>query len=63
MIGNNAVHSGVIDTDDRYIANSLFDLVNLIVDERITRSQKLQPYWNSLPQKERDIINRRDGRT
>src|ERR687898_2332460 len=62
VIGNNSVHLGVIDTDDYNTAKSLFELVNLVVEDRITRPKRLQSYYNNLPQSLRDAVDERDGK-
>jgi hypothetical protein len=62
VIGNNSVHPGVIDTDDYNTAKSLFELVNLVVEDRITRPKRLQSYYNNLPQSLRDAVDERDGK-
>ena len=63
FIGNEAVHPGVLDLkDDTETAATLFDLVNLISDEMITRPRQLEESYNRLPKSRRDAIDRRDGK-
>lgn len=64
VIGNEAVHPGVLDlNDDPDTALAMFELVNLIVDHAITAKKRAETaYYNSVPQSKRDAIARRDGR-
>lgn len=64
VIGNNALHSGQIDIkDDTTTALALFDLVNLITDVMITKPQKINSLYSSLPEESRKGIERRDNKT
>ena len=61
VIGNNAVHPGQIDLkDDRETALVLFDLVNVVADEMISRKKKVDRMFNKLPKSARDAIAKRD---
>jgi len=61
VIGNEAVHPGTLDlNDDRELASSLFDLVNLIVEEMISRPIHVAAMYDKLPQSKRDGIVKRD---
>lgn len=61
VIGNEAVHPGVIDlSDDKEMALSLFELVNYIADEMITRPKKIDELYNRLPPNKLDGIKNRD---
>lgn len=63
VIGNNAVHPGQMDLhDDRKTAESLFELVNLIVDSMISQPKRVSSLFDKLPQNARDQIERRDAR-
>jgi len=63
VIGNEAVHPGVIDlNDDRYIANRLFDLVNSIADQMITHPKSVGELYEKLPPEKRKAIEERDGK-
>jgi hypothetical protein len=63
VIGNNAVHPlGLIDVDDYNTAISLFGLVNLVVENRITNPKKVQGFYDSLPQDIKDNIDKRNGK-
>ncbi|CAN5786304.1 hypothetical protein BH24ACI1_BH24ACI1_25370 [soil metagenome] len=61
VIGNNAVHPGEIDLNDTpEIAQSLFRMVNFIVQDRITSPKEIEDLYNQLPQGSRDAIETRD---
>lgn len=62
VIGNNAVHPGELDLrDDRETANSLFGLLNFIVEHQIAEPKRLDAIYKQLPQGARDQIERRDS--
>jgi len=63
VVGNNAVHPGQIDLkDDTETANSLFGLINLIVDVMITQPKHVEElYKNVVPEPQREAIKKRDG--
>jgi hypothetical protein len=62
VIGNEAVHPGQIDlNDDRATAASLFELVNLIIEERISEPKRRAEMYAKLPASKRDAIAKRDG--
>jgi hypothetical protein len=61
VIGNNAVHPGSISFDDNpKLVETLFRLVNFIVEEMITRPREIKEIYDSLPQNQLDQIERRD---
>jgi hypothetical protein len=61
VVGNNAVHPGQIKLDeDRNLAGALFSLVNRIVQNRITEPREAKEWYASLPQANRDAIEKRD---
>lgn len=63
VIGNEAVHPGVLDLrDDRATASTLFGLVNMIADRMITQPKEVAVLFDGLPQTKRDAIERRDGK-
>jgi len=62
VIGNNAVHPGSIDVDDRATVNALFDLLNLIVALTIQKDKQVDMLYNMIPQSTRDDIDKRDGK-
>ncbi len=61
VIGNEAVHPGVLDLkDDRETAQRLFDLVNAIADQMITHPKAVSDLYGKLPQGKRKAIEMRD---
>ena len=62
VIGNESVHPGKLDLkDDHDIAEHLLELVNMIVEDRITRPKQLEALYARLPQSKRDGIEKRDA--
>lgn len=62
VIGNEQVHPGELDVrDDPEIAGQLFELINLIVEDRIARPKQIQALYSRLPQGKRDAIAKRDA--
>lgn len=64
IVGNNAVHPGEINIDDNpEIALKLFDLMNFIADEMITKPKAFaQFYNNTVPQSSKNAIAKRDNK-
>lgn len=62
VIGNNAVHPGQIDLDDdTSIAHGLFNILNFIADELITKPKELEDLYNRLiPLETQEHIKQRD---
>jgi hypothetical protein len=63
VVGNNAVHPGEIDlngTPD--VAQRLFEMINFIVDDRITRPKEIAAHYAKLPEDCRKAIEKRDGK-
>lgn len=61
VVGNEAVHPGVIDLkDDRDTAIELFDLINSIADQMITHPKNVKELYEKLPESKRKAINERD---
>jgi hypothetical protein len=61
VVGNNAVHPGLIDLrDNRAIAEKLFDLVNIIADIMISQPKHIQAMFDGLPAGSRRAIQKRD---
>jgi len=60
VIGNEAVHPGTIDTDEPETVQSLFGLVNIIVEYMIESPHKVTSLYNSLPEVKRQKIEARD---
>lgn len=62
IYGNNAVHPGGIDLrDDRATAESLFKLLNLIVERMISTPKHIDEVYEALPEKERKWVEERDA--
>lgn len=63
VIGNEAVHPGVMDLqDDRATASALFGLVNFIVEKGISEPKRIAEIYASLPPNKLAGIAQRDGR-
>lgn len=63
VIGNQAVHPGELNIkDDIETALTLFDLLNLIVEDMITRTKKLQEMYDKLPESKKEGIRNRDNK-
>lgn len=62
VVGNEAVHPGVIDLrDDRATTERLFDLVNLVADQMISHPKSVQEMYEKLPSSKLEAIQRRDS--
>lgn len=63
VVGNNAVHPGLIDLDDDpKIAQSLFGLLNIIIEETITRDKHINALYEGLPDSSKESIEKRDAK-
>lgn len=63
VVGNNAVHPGELNLEDNSEnAADLFDIINIIVDNRIIQPKKINDFYNSLPKGALDGIEKRDHR-
>jgi len=64
VIGNNAVHPGVIDIkDDIETAKKLFAFINIITDVMITQPNEIDKFYNEkIPDAIKGQINKRDGK-
>lgn len=62
VVGNKAVHPGqiAIDVDNVSTAKLLMRLLNMIVQRMITESRELGELYNTLPEHNREAIERRD---
>lgn len=62
VVGNNAVHPGEIELNDTpEIAHNLFNMLNYIVEDRISRPRHIESLYNQLPDGARKAIENRDG--
>ncbi len=63
VVGNNQVHPGVLDVrDDTAMALTLFDLVNIIVEDRISGPKHIEALYAKLPESARAQIEKRDAK-
>jgi hypothetical protein len=61
VIGNNAVHPGQIDLeDDVKTALALFYVLNIIIEDRISKDKQIDELYEMIPESTRDAIERRD---
>jgi hypothetical protein len=64
VVGNNQVHPGTLDVrDDPETATHLFDLINLIVEDRIARPNKIKALYQKLPEGARKQIEQRNAKS
>ena len=63
VTGNEAVHPGVIDFSDETDVAVLFELINVIAESLISLDRRIQSHYNNLPEKAREGIEKRDGKT
>lgn len=62
VIGNESVHPGELDIrDDQDVAVRLFELINFVVEDQITRKTKIRALYSILPEKKREEIQKRDA--
>lgn len=62
VVGNNAVHPGEIDINDTpETAHKLFQMINFIVEDRITRPMEIQTLYAQLPESAIAAIEKRDS--
>ncbi|HGF7231673.1 MULTISPECIES: DUF4145 domain-containing protein [Vibrio] len=62
VIGNNAVHPGEIDLNDNpEVANSLFEMINFIVEVTISQPKKVAALYNILPEGVLKAVEKRDS--
>ncbi len=64
VIGNEAVHPGVIDlNDDRDTASQLLNLINSIADQMISHRKQVEAMYEKLPESKRTAIEKRDEKS
>ena len=61
VVGNNAVHPGVVDVDKPETTGRLFELLNVIVEYMIALPKRISAVYVELPQASLDAISKRDG--
>ncbi len=63
VVGNESVHPGQIDLNDSpEMGLVMFNIINSIIEDRITRPKKMQELYAMIPQGKRDAITRRDNK-
>lgn len=61
VVGNNSVHPGEINIDDDpNIANSLFEMINFIVEVKISHPKKIENLYSILPEGALQAVAKRD---
>jgi hypothetical protein len=61
VVGNHAVHPGEIELNDTpEVAANLFDMINFIVEDRISRPKRVAALYSRLPEKDRAAIEERN---
>ena len=61
VIGSEAIHSLEMDLrDDADTVNTLFEIVNIIIDSVITQKNKVENLYDRLPSSAKDAIKKRD---
>ena len=62
IVANDALHPGELNVKDTpELANALFGLVNLIVQEAITRDKEIDAFYSLLPETKLAAIAKRDA--
>lgn len=62
IVGNNAVHPGVMSEEDtKEYAEKMFKLLNIIVDDRIVQPREIDDLFDGLPEGPKKAIERRDS--
>ena len=63
VVGNKAVHPGVIsfDVDDKNTSIMLMRLLNIITERMITEPKEIKSLYEGLPESVKDSINKRDS--
>lgn len=62
VVGNNAVHPGEINLNDSPdMGQHLFNMINFIVEDRITRPRHIAALYGKLPEATRSAIEKRDA--
>ena len=62
VVGNNAVHPGVMSEEDtKEYAQKMFKLLNIIVDDRIVQPREIDDLFEGLPEGPKKAIERRNS--
>lgn len=62
VVGNNGVHPGEINlTDNPEITHTLFEMINFIVEDRVTRPKKVAELYSTLPKGALEAVTKRDA--
>ena len=62
VVGNNAVHPGEINLNDTpEMGQHLFNMINFIIEDRITRPKQMAELYAQLPEQARAAIEKRDA--
>lgn len=62
VVGNNAVHPGEINLNDTpEMGQHLFNMINFIVEDRITRPKQIAALYEKLPESARMQVEKRDA--
>lgn len=62
VVGNNAVHPGEINLNDTSeMGQHLFNMINFIIEDRITRPKQIAELYAQLPDSARAAIEKRDA--
>ncbi|MFZ2219553.1 MAG: DUF4145 domain-containing protein [Rhodoferax sp.] len=62
VVGNNAVHPGEINLNDTpEMGQHLFNMLNFIIEDRITRPKQIAELYSKLPEPARTAVQRRDA--
>lgn len=62
VVGNNAVHPGEINLNDTpEMGQHLFNMINVIVEDRITRPKQIAELYAQLPEPARSAVEKRDS--
>lgn len=62
VVGNNAVHPGEINLNDTpEMGQHLFNMINFIVEDRITRPKQIAELYAKLPEGAREAVEKRDA--
>lgn len=62
VVGNNAVHPGEINLNDTpEMGQHLFNMINFIVEDRITRPKQIAELYAQLPELARAAVEKRDA--